>query len=544
MIFRLAQPRLLLRHCLSRPLLNARLFGGRRGARGLTMVFGRGMDVETIEQKVAEYRNGEFSLKAFACALPEVPQTQVFSNADCALQHIKHYGFDYDFTLATYNKELPILIYDLAKSHLVEKLGYPSEVADLEYDPKFAIRGLHIDKETGLLIKLDQYNKIFTPIYRGRTPVTTAETVREYGGLRVSRSYVQKNLHMMKDLFALPEACLYADVLDLLIHTNQSFVPSYVVSDIRRAIGFTHETELLHKTIARNPAKFLDPNPDLVKYLMRLRSAERSVFLLTNSPFYFVDAGMRYLIGDQLQELNLPSWTHLFDVVVVNAQKPGFYHSTHKFRKMNADGSLSLQPVEAFERGEVYTGGGLDEFHRLTGYRESNVIYMGDQIYSDLVEPQRATQWKTAAIIKELSHEVTRMNELGFREDLASLLFVERLVSEAQVHPELEEIIEWLKTERSQLRIKLKHAVNGYFGSTFRTSTARTAFFYNVGRYADIYTSSVNNFLNFPVDYCFYASRSFFPHEARLSSPETIMYHYCLTNPESMMPVNRESNND
>mmetsp|Transcript_690 Transcript_690/g.1076 ORF Transcript_690/g.1076 Transcript_690/m.1076 type:complete len:90 (-) Transcript_690:579-848(-) len=65
-----------------------------------------------------------------------------------------------------------------------------------------------------------------------------------------------------------------------------------------------------------------------------------------------------------------------------------------------------------------------------------------------------------------------------------------RLVSEAQIHSEdAQHTIEWLKTERTQLRTRLKHRINLYFGSTFRTSTSRTAFFYNVGRYADIYTS-------------------------------------------------------
>jgi hypothetical protein len=54
---------------------------------------------------------------------------------------------------------------------------------------------------------------------------------------------------------------------------------------------------------------------------------------------------------------------------------------------------------------------------------------------------------------------------------------------------------------------------NPDFGSVFRTSSCRTEFFFDVGRYADVYTSSVNNFLRYSLHHCFYAERSFFPHE-------------------------------
>ncbi|GAB5363866.1 hypothetical protein AAMO2058_000920200 [Amorphochlora amoebiformis] len=481
------------------------------------------IDLKKLQHQVDEYKTDNFLLQDFANALPSIPSNHVFANADTSLAHISHYGFDYDYTLATYNKNLPHLIYDLAKTHLIEKMGYPEELASLRYNPDFAIRGLHLDKETGMLVKLDQYNKIQLPIYDGTKPVTTAETVSIYGGLRVSKVYARETMHMLKDLFALPEACLYADVIDRLREMGDTYVESHVVSDVNQTIEITHASELMHKTIASDPGKYIQPDPCLVDYLLRLRHSNRSLFLLTNSPYYFVDAGMKQLVGPYLESHNIESWKHLFDVVIVQANKPSFYQRANKFRKVNPDGSLSLKPVTAFFRGEVYTGGGLEEFHRISRFNESSVIYMGDQIYSDLVEPQRATQWKTAAIIRELGPEMEKMNERGFRSELARLLFVERLISEGQTLQDCVDTLEWLKEERSNLRMSLKSYINPYFGSTFRTNTCRTAFFYNVGRYADIYTSSINNFLEFSTDYCFYASREFFPHESRMNNPETMM---------------------
>lgn len=51
----------------------------------------------------------------------------------------------------------------------------------MEYDPRFAIRGLHYDIEKGLLLKLDSFLQIqLGSVYRGLTPVTNAEAIRLY----------------------------------------------------------------------------------------------------------------------------------------------------------------------------------------------------------------------------------------------------------------------------------------------------------------------------------------------------------------------------
>lgn len=51
----------------------------------------------------------------------------------------------------------------------------------MEYDPRFAIRGLHYDIEKGLLLKLDSFLQIqLGSVYRGLTPVSNAEVIRLY----------------------------------------------------------------------------------------------------------------------------------------------------------------------------------------------------------------------------------------------------------------------------------------------------------------------------------------------------------------------------
>lgn len=57
--------------------------------------------------------------------------------------------------------------------------------------------------------------------------------------------------------------------------------------------------------------------------------------------------------------------------------------------------------------------------------------------------------------------------------------------------------------------------INIIIGSAFRTRNVSTAFFYQLCRHADVYTSSVNNFFNYPLDYCFTALRQYFTHERK-----------------------------
>lgn len=84
----------------------------------------------------------------------------VFINNELDLRKIKIYGFDYDYTLAYYNVSLYKLIFNLARDTLIEKYKYPKELSEFEYSPKFPIRGLHLDKRKGWLMKIDSYHNI------------------------------------------------------------------------------------------------------------------------------------------------------------------------------------------------------------------------------------------------------------------------------------------------------------------------------------------------------------------------------------------------
>lgn len=81
--------------------------------------------------------------------------------------------------------------------------------------------------------------------------------------------------------------------------------------------------------------------------LSRLVAHGKQLFLITNSPFSFVDKGMRHMVG--------PDWRQLFDVVIVQADKPSFFTDRRKpFRKLDEKGSLHWDRITRLEKGKIY----------------------------------------------------------------------------------------------------------------------------------------------------------------------------------------------
>lgn len=73
----------------------------------------------------------------------DIEQESVYANSYVDLGKVDTVGFDYDYTLVTYTKELLQLIYGMALKRLVEEKEYPMEMltSGMKFDPFFSIRG-------------------------------------------------------------------------------------------------------------------------------------------------------------------------------------------------------------------------------------------------------------------------------------------------------------------------------------------------------------------------------------------------------------------
>ena len=291
------------------------------------------------------------STSAAASSSYPLPQhgARVFCNRELRLDHVKVVGFDYDYTLASYKLELQDLIYTQAKRYLMERCRYPAELEGKTYDRSFPIRGLVFDRQRGTLLKLS-YAQAISPdtAFLGRRRLGRDELRGMYGeGLHVPLEFVKSDMKVLNDLFALSEACLLADVVQLAVDAEIPFDPSALGDDVSKAIQWVHMSGVMHDTVAANPDQYLHPSPALAALLGEARSSGKKVrachlrraaraallwasrpvlvlsrspacmcrnsfsrglrlrwrldspqlFLLTNSALGFVEQGMRFLVG-------------------------------------------------------------------------------------------------------------------------------------------------------------------------------------------------------------------------------------------------------
>ena len=118
----------------------------------------------------------------------------MFANHDLDMRNIRTYGFNYDYTLAMYSKELHCTLYRMATSFLISEYDYPSGIRYYDYDGSFPIRGLHFDTKTGCLMKISASNHVqLGSVYRGYKKVSDEEVLREYGSYGQSEKVSGKN---------------------------------------------------------------------------------------------------------------------------------------------------------------------------------------------------------------------------------------------------------------------------------------------------------------------------------------------------------------
>ncbi|XP_071477606.1 5'-nucleotidase domain-containing protein 3-like [Diadema antillarum] len=445
------------------------------------------------------------------------PKT-VFANNEVSLEDIEVYGFDYDYTLACYNDALHHLIYRQALDNLIQNKKFPPDIRDMPYNPDYPIRGLHFDTSKGVLLKVDAFHHIqLGTVRRGLQAVSHEEAQEMYGGTHIPDELIvdrsmhgyDKGLRQLMDMFAIPEMCLLVNVIEFLRTREFDYDPEYLFYDIHNAVKEVHESGSMHKEVANNVQEYLHTDTGIPELLHRLHDAGKQLFLITNSEFTFVNSGMSYLIG--------PDWTNLFDVIVTQARKPQFFSDTTRpFRSVyRKTGTPSWARVTQLQKGKIYLEGNVEQFTQLTNWNGSGVLYFGDHVYSDLVEPCLKNGWRTGGIIPELDDEIEICNSLPFKRAVIWLNALQDLIELHQVHQRAEcqtVVSSWIK-ERNELRITTKSLFNQQFGSVFRTHHNYSYFTSRLCRFADIYMSGVGNLLNYSLTHTFYPRRTALPHE-------------------------------
>jgi hypothetical protein len=195
----------------------------------------------------------------------------------------------------------------------------------------FFLKGLAVDKETGWICHLSYSHKVAVA-WEGREKLPTSRIYQEYRGKRALTPAERKSrLKPLNDLFSMAECCLIADTIQFFKDQGIDYCPSNTVTDVLGAIGDTHKSGDFHRLVANDPVKYFDPSPHLKNVLEKLKDAgKRLIFVryawtqdsnrgitsrmgpetnrrvstfCSNSPFWYVDAGMKYVIGDNWMQM-------------------------------------------------------------------------------------------------------------------------------------------------------------------------------------------------------------------------------------------------
>ncbi len=475
----------------------------------------------------------------------EIPRKcRVYANRNLELDRVRLVGFDMDYTLALYDQpRMEMLSIASTVDKLVALKGYPESIRGLTYDSRFGIRGLIIDRETGNIIKPDRYGSPGRA-FHGRRAIGREQLAELYHKQRIRLS--SERFAFIDTLFALPEAVMYASLIEYF-DAEPEFSRPYpqVWDEIRECIDLAHRDGAIKDIIVKDLPSYIERDPHLAEALHKMRSSGKKLFLLTNSAWDYTDPVMSYLLDGALDAY--PGWRNYFDLVVVSAQKPGFFTQQRPFEELDVQGRVTgVMRDGPFARGTVYSGGNIRDFEERMGLRGDRVLFVGDHIYGDMLRSRKSSAWRTAMVIQELEHEVkvhddlqTSLDELEelerhlrhldaeIDEKQHILRSLEKLQNAQAKQSDVlsakrlaKEVVDRMRAElrvamsdHKALESKLDDAFNVFWGPSFREGREVSKFGDQVEDYACVYTSRVSNFRYYSPMRHFRGPRDRMPHE-------------------------------
>uniref|UniRef100_A0AAX7SWP1 Cytosolic purine 5'-nucleotidase n=1 Tax=Astatotilapia calliptera TaxID=8154 RepID=A0AAX7SWP1_ASTCA len=438
----------------------------------------------------------------------------VFVNRSLAMEKIKCFGFDMDYTLAVYKSpEYESLGFDLTVERLVS-IGYPQELLNFVYDPSFPTRGLVFDTMYGNLLKVDAYGNILVCVHG----------FNFLKGEMYPNKFIQRGdtdrFYILNTLFNLPETYLFACLVDFFNNCSRysscetgfkdgDLFMSYksMFQDVRDAVDWVHFKGSLKEKTVENLEKYVVKDPKLPLLLSRMNEVSK-VFLVTNSDYKYTQKIMSYLFdlphGPKPGTPHQP-WQSYFDLILVDARKPVFFGEGTVLRQVDTStGRLKIGTYTGpLQHGIVYSGGSSDIVCDLLGAKGKDIVYIGDHIFGDILKSKKRQGWRTFLVIPELAQE------LHVWTDKSCDFNLQHMDSSSNERPDISSLQRRIK--------KVTHDMDmcyGMMGSLFRSGSRQTLFASQVMRYADLYAASFINLLYYPFSYLFRAAHVLMPHES------------------------------
>lgn len=466
------------------------------------------------------------------------PKHQIYCNRSLNMNMIKAVGFDMDYTLALYRPEtFEALAYDQTIKKLVSS-GYPQEILQWKFDSKYMIRGLAIDKARGNIFKMDRHRYIKVA-YHGFRELLREERKSLYDAAKIL-SYEEPDFALIDTLFTLADAYLFSQLVELKDKNPQLIAKSYpeIFRDVRAAIDMCHRDGSIKLEVMANPSRYIIRDPELINTLDMFRQAGRKLFLVTNSLWDYTHAVMNYLFGnDEAATLN-EDWTQYFDMIITGASKPLFFMSQQVLYEVDTLTGLLRNTNGLMGEKKIFQGGNFKHLHTYLNIElGSQILYVGDHIYGDILRSKKELGWRTMLVINELEHELEVLHSrhkdlLDFEEQMNEK---DRVIAELQHYEfmqqrnllsgkkgavDTQKRIDELSAEKAAVREELRSKLRSYhshfhpvWGELMKTGHQNSRFAAQVENYACLYTSRLSNLSYYSPTKSFRSTRDLMPHD-------------------------------
>lgn len=288
--------------------------------------------------------------------------------------------------------------------------------------------------------------------------------------------------------------CLFCDNPSSVLKLNFQ-------ADCRAATDHVHDSGVLKSIITSDLPRYIAGDRRAVDMIRALHSAKKIVFLLTNSPYKFTDAVMSYLMGDK--------WRELFDVVIVEGNKPNWFTGNATFKEIDiTTGCRKLgDHFGPLEKAAVYAGGNAAIFRQQMKCVGKDVLYVGDHIIGDVLVSKQIGGWRTLLIVPELDREL----EIWHQHQDKLMEMRKNFIIEEDAYRD--PVLAKKRLARVTELTEDMEATYGSMGSTLRCGWRHTHYGGKIRRYADLYTSCAYNLISYPGDHYFHSPMALMTHE-------------------------------
>ncbi len=465
------------------------------------------------------------------------PERRIFCNRTLNMRSVRAIGFDMDYTLVHYDvRQWEARAYAHVQQTLVDS-GFP--VQDMRFDPEAFTRGLVLDTKLGNIVKCNRFGYV-TQATHGSHALDHEAQRKVYSQVWVDLS--DERWVFLNTLFSLSEACIYAQLVDLLdqgtLQPGLDYAGLYGV--VVETMNKAHLEGRLKAEIIADPKRFVDVDPDLPQTLLDLRDAGKKLFLATNSEWHYTRAMMEFTFAPFLAGA---PWQSLFDLVVVQAKKPGFFEASAPFFEV-IDDAGNVRPMKgALRAGTVFRGGNAELVQRHFGVEGGEILYVGDHVYADVHVSSQIRRWRTALVLRELEDEVVqeqafaadqtqleqcmREKEVLEHEQATLRLALQRHEHGAPMPPDVPTAVPAIQERLRALRPLIEaldqrivplartsgQIGNQRWGPWMRAGNDKSRLARQIERYADVYTSRVSNFVRLTPFGYLRAARGTLPHD-------------------------------